>query len=124
LSLPRAVIIASLILLPTHIGAAAPATPACLKLQVQILASSDSGIEALGLRFAGVGAPSQNDERVNINTAAAAELERLPGIGPALASRIIEHRRKHGLFKRPQDIIIVRGMSAKLYRRIARLIHI
>jgi competence ComEA-like helix-hairpin-helix protein len=67
---------------------------------------------------------SQNEESVNINTASAEELERLPGIGPALASRILEHRQKHGPFKRPQDIVIVRGMSAKLYRRIARLIRI
>lgn len=65
----------------------------------------------------------QSEERININTASAEELERLPGIGPALASRIVTHRNKHGRFKRPQDIIIVRGMSAKLYRRIARLIH-
>jgi competence protein ComEA len=62
------------------------------------------------------------EERININAASIEELERLPGIGPALASRIIEHRRKHGYFRRPQDIIIVRGMSAKLYRRIAHLI--
>lgn len=64
----------------------------------------------------------QSEERININTASTEELERLPGIGPALASRIIEHRSKHGRFRRPQDIIIVRGMSAKLYRRIAHLI--
>jgi len=66
----------------------------------------------------------QNEERININTASIEELERLPGIGPALASRIVAHRRKHGLFKRPQDIVIVRGMSAKLYRRIAHSIRI
>ena len=67
---------------------------------------------------------SQKEESVNINTASAEELERLPGIGPALASRIIDHRQKHGPFKRPQDVVIVRGMSAKLYRRIAHLIRI
>jgi len=66
----------------------------------------------------------QNEENVNINTAPVEELRRLPGIGPALASRIVEHRRRHGPFKRPQDIVIVRGMSAKLYRRIAHLIRV
>jgi competence protein ComEA len=66
----------------------------------------------------------QNEERVNINTASVEELERLPGVGPALASRIVEHRRRHGAFKRPQDVVIVRGMSAKLYRQIAHLIRV
>jgi competence protein ComEA len=66
----------------------------------------------------------QNEERININTVSVEELHRLPGIGPALASRIVEHRRKHGPFKRTQDIVIVRGMSAKLYRRIAHLIRV
>jgi competence ComEA-like helix-hairpin-helix protein len=64
----------------------------------------------------------QNEERININIASNEELQRLPGIGPTIASRIVDHRRRHGLFKRPQDIVIVRGMSAKLYRRIAHLI--
>ncbi|HEY8459158.1 MAG TPA: helix-hairpin-helix domain-containing protein [Blastocatellia bacterium] len=67
---------------------------------------------------------SQGEERININAASAEELRELPGIGPALASRIVEHRRKHGMFRRPQDIVIVRGMSAKLYRRIAHLIRV
>jgi len=34
--------------------------------------------------------------RININTAAAKELETLPGIGKGLAQRIIEHRQKYG----------------------------
>ena len=61
-------------------------------------------------------------ERVNINLADTAELERLPGIGRVMALRIIEHRRKNGYFARPQDVIIVRGMSARRYRLIAHLI--
>src|SRR5215813_7930431 len=66
----------------------------------------------------------QNEGRIDVNTASVEELKRLPGVGPAIASRIVEHRRKHGPFKRPQDVIIVRGMSAKLYRRIAHLIRV
>lgn len=56
---------------------------------------------------------------VNLNTATAAQLETLPGIGPGLAQRILEYRRKHGPFKRPQDLIIVRGFSAKRFRQLA-----
>jgi competence protein ComEA len=67
---------------------------------------------------------SQDEDRVDINASSVEELQRLPGIGPVLALRIVEHRRRHGLFKRPQDVIIVRGMSAKLYRRIAHLIRV
>jgi competence ComEA-like helix-hairpin-helix protein len=69
-------------------------------------------------------APRQEAERININTASAEEFMRIPGIGPALAARMVEYRRKHGWFKRPQEIIIVRGMSAKRYRQIAHLIRI
>jgi competence ComEA-like helix-hairpin-helix protein len=61
---------------------------------------------------------------INLNTATAAQLEDLPGIGPGLAKRIIEHRRKHGPFKRPQDLIIVRGFSAKRFRQIAHLLKV
>ena len=61
-------------------------------------------------------------DRINLNTAPAAEIMRLPGVGPTLAARIVEHRQKHGPFRRPQEVIIVRGMSAARYRLIAHLV--
>ena len=64
----------------------------------------------------------QQTDRLDLNAATLKDLRRLPGIGSVLAARIIEHRRKHGRFRRPQDIIIVRGMSAGLFRRIEPLI--
>lgn len=61
---------------------------------------------------------------LNLNTATAAQLETLPGIGPGLANRILEYRRKHGPFKRLQDLIIVRGMSANRFRQLAAWVRI
>ena len=55
---------------------------------------------------------------VNLNTASAAQL------GPGMANRILEYRRKHGPFKRPQDLIIVRGISAKRFRLLAAWVRI
>ena len=55
---------------------------------------------------------------VNINRATREELERLPGVGPALAARIVEHRERHGAFRRVEHLLAVRGVSQ---RRFAEL---
>jgi competence ComEA-like helix-hairpin-helix protein len=60
--------------------------------------------------------------RVNINTASAAELEKLPGIGRGLAQRIVEHREKWGAFRRPEHLLMVRGLSDKRFRALRDLI--
>jgi competence protein ComEA len=59
---------------------------------------------------------------ININTASANELETLPGIGKGLAERIVEHRDKFGPFRRPEHLIIVRGISDKRFRALKDLI--
>jgi competence protein ComEA len=64
----------------------------------------------------------QQSQRININTASAQELETLPGIGPALASRIIEHRNKYGPFRKPAHLIIMRGISDKRFQNLRDLI--
>jgi competence protein ComEA len=52
---------------------------------------------------------------INLNTASRAELERLPGIGEGLAARIVEHRERHGAFRRVEHLIIVRGISERRF---------
>jgi len=59
---------------------------------------------------------------ININTASANELETLPGIGKSLAERIIAHREKYGPFRRPEHLIIVRGISDKRFRALRDLV--
>ena len=55
---------------------------------------------------------------VNLNTAGPEELDTLPGIGPALADRIIEYRQKNGPFQRPEDLKKVSGIGDKVYENL------
>jgi len=59
---------------------------------------------------------------ININTASAQELETLPGIGKALGERIIEHRNTFGPFRKPEHLIIMRGISDKRFQSLRDLI--
>ncbi|NWG34056.1 MAG: helix-hairpin-helix domain-containing protein [Chloroflexi bacterium] len=61
-------------------------------------------------------------ELVNINTAAAFELETLPGVGPTLAQKIVEYRDQNGPFLSTEDIINVSGVGPGTYERIKDLI--
>ena len=64
----------------------------------------------------------QSPQRININTASEKELEKLPGIGKGLAARIVEHREKYGPFRRPEHLIIVRGISDRKFRALRDLV--
>ncbi|MCG8555238.1 MAG: helix-hairpin-helix domain-containing protein [Proteobacteria bacterium] len=64
----------------------------------------------------GPGAPAV----VNLNTASQKELEQLPGIGPAKARAILELRRRLGHFERPEQILKVRGIGRKTFRRLRK----
>jgi comEA protein len=56
--------------------------------------------------------------KVNINTASVEQLTALPGVGPALASRIVEHRQKAGSFKSPAELMNVKGIGEKNFNKI------
>lgn len=61
--------------------------------------------------------------KVNINTASVQELdEKLPGIGPTLAQRIVDYRKLHGSFARVEDLNNVSGIGDKKYAEIKDLI--
>lgn len=56
---------------------------------------------------------------VNINTATKEELDALPGIGPAKAQAIVDHRKQNRPFKSVDDLKNVKGIGAKRSRRCA-----
>ncbi len=61
-------------------------------------------------------------ERLDLNRATASEIAELPGIGPQLAARIVEHRDRFGPFSDPREVLLVRGMSDARYRAIRDLV--
>lgn len=65
--------------------------------------------------FPGRGGPAAPaSARVNLNTCGAEELDALPGIGPALAERIVAYRDEHGPFRSADDVRKVPGVNKAL----------
>ena len=61
---------------------------------------------------------------VNLNAATPAELQALPGIGPALAGRIVQWRGDHGNFQTVEDLQKVPGIGPKTLERLRPLIRV
>jgi competence protein ComEA len=55
---------------------------------------------------------------VNLNTATKDELVALPGIGPAKAQAIIDHRKTHGPFRSVEELKDVKGIGAKRFEKL------
>jgi competence protein ComEA len=66
--------------------------------------------------------PAVAAAQVNLNTATVAELAKLPGIGPAVAARIVEYREKNGGFKKAEELMNVRGIGEKTFLKLKPLV--
>ena len=55
---------------------------------------------------------------VNLNSATAADLETLPGIGAKTAARILEYRQKNGPFKKVEELMNIRGVGEKNFLKL------
>ena len=55
---------------------------------------------------------------IDINRATVEDFSKLPGIGPKLAQRIVAFREKHGSFHRVEDLLAIRGIGHKKWKKI------
>src|SRR5687767_11511349 len=59
---------------------------------------------------------------INLNTATAAQLETLPGIGPAVAQRIVDYRQQSGGFRKVEELMNVRGIGEAIFLKLKPLV--
>ncbi len=64
------------------------------------------------------------ESAININSASAAELEKLPHVGEQTAREIVEHRAKFGRFRRPEHLMLVRGISDERFREMKNFVKV
>lgn len=62
--------------------------------------------------------------KLDLNTASAVQLEELPGIGPALAKRILAYRKQHGRFRTVDELLEVEGIGAGKLKEIRELVYV
>jgi len=84
-----------------------------------LIQTAGTGLVSARSPPAGSGLTTTNsDRRIDLNRATATELEALPGVGPAIAARIVEFRREHGPFATFGDLERVSGIGPRLRERI------
>jgi competence protein ComEA len=55
---------------------------------------------------------------LNLNTATVEQLQKLPGVGPKTAARILDYRQKNGAFKKVEELMNVKGVGEKSFLRL------
>jgi competence protein ComEA len=68
------------------------------------------------------GAGGAPGELINLNTATAGQLDALPGVGPVLAQRIVDHRTAHGSFRSVDELREVDGIGETRFQRLKKLV--
>jgi competence protein ComEA len=59
---------------------------------------------------------------LNLNSATTADLEKLPGVGAAMAARILEYRQKSGGFKKVEELMNIQGIGERNFLRLKPLV--
>lgn len=87
-------------------------------LGVAVLLIASAGLRAVRPVLRSQIVPRYTHHRINVNVADAATLAVLPGLGPGLAQRIIEHRDAHGRFTTIDALSAVRLIGPRTIERL------
>ena len=66
----------------------------------------------------------EQDSKISINGATVEKLDELPGVGPSIAAKIIDHREKIGRFRSIEQLVEVSGIGSKMLENIKELIRL
>ena len=72
----------------------------------------------------GTSTNASDDLHVNLNTATVEQLVELPGVGQAVAARIVAYREANGSFGKIEEVMNVRGIGEKTFLRLRPLIFV
>ena len=107
-----------------------PAQPVAVSYPASASSSQPSNFDSISVSSSPFSTSSPSDpsssisdtpsaaQLVDINRADAAQLDTLPGIGPALSQRIIEYRQQNGRFETVEELVNVKGIGEKTLEKL------
>ena len=107
-----------------------PAQPVAVSYPASASSSQPSNFDSISVSSSPSSTSSPSDpssgisdtpsaaQLVDINRADAAQLDTLPGIGPALSQRIIEYRQQNGRFETVEELVNVKGIGEKTLEKL------
>ncbi|HEX4354487.1 MAG TPA: helix-hairpin-helix domain-containing protein [Polyangiales bacterium] len=98
---------------PERAGGAARANAPTLAQRAPVRPPSAAGVRAL-----------RDGESIDLNCAAAGDLQLLPGVGPKLAERIVAERTKRGGYAKVDDLRAVKGIGPATFARMQRFVRV
>lgn len=96
--------------------------PAVVNLAAVVTDGQQIAVAVPGAAAPGTAAPPAVAGRVSLNAAGVAELDALPGIGPVLAQRIVDHRTENGPFTAVEQLEDVPGIGPVVFDELADLV--